>query len=150
MKVLLKRDVKGLGDVGEVKDVANGYASNYLIPRGLAVQATKGVLKAHQQVAKAQARKQEVEINEAQLLADKLDGVALTFSARAGESGKLYGSITSSDIASGIEMETGQAVDRRKVVLEHPIRELGKFQIPIRLAPDVIPEVTVVVEGEDE
>lgn len=150
MKVLLKRDVKGLGAAGDVKEVANGYASNYLIPRGLAVHATKGVIKAQEQVVKVQARKQEAETSEAQMLADKLVGVALTFSARAGESGKLYGSITASDIASGIEMETGQAVDKRKVVLEHPIRELGKYKIPVHLAQDVVPEIIVIVEGEGE
>ena len=150
MKVLLKRDVKGVGDAGDVKDVANGYGSNYLIPRGLAVHATAGVLKAHEQVVKAQARKQQVETNEAQILGAKLEGVSLTFAARAGEGGKLYGSITSSDIASGLEVETGQAVDRRKIVLEHPIRELGTYNVPIRLAQDVVPEIVVVVEGGGE
>lgn len=114
------------------------------------MHATTGVLKAHQQVAKAQARKQQIETNEAEILAEKLVGVALTFTARAGESGKLYGSITSSDIASGLEMETGQAVDRRKIVLEHPIRELGEYKVAIRLAQNVVPEITVVVEGDGE
>lgn len=150
MKVLLKRDVKGLGTAGEVTDVANGYAANYLLPRNLAVKATPGVLRDHEQRSRVEARKQKVVVNDAQELANRLDGIVLTFTARAGENEKLYGSITSGDIASGLEMETGQDIDKRKIELEQPIRELGKHKVSIKLMPEVSAEITVVVEAEAE
>ena len=150
MRVLLKRAVKGLGEAGEVKKVADGYGANYLIPRGLAVAATPGVIKAQEEKAESEARKHAQEMQSAQVFANRLQSIVLTFTARAGENGKLYGSITNSDIASGLEMETGRAFDKRKIALQHPIRELGKYQVPIKLMPEITPEITVVVEAESE
>ena len=148
MRVLLKRAVRGLGEAGEVKKVADGYAANYLVPRGLAVPATPSVLKAYEAQAQVESRKQQQETDAAGRIADQLQGVVLTVTAKAGETGKLYGSITSGDIASGLEMETGRSVDKRKVMLDGSIRELGKYKVPIKLMPEVISEITVIVEAE--
>lgn len=150
MKVLLKRDVKGLGKAGDVKSVADGYAANYLIPRELAVPATASLLKEFREKQSADARKEAQEKASASHLAERLSKLVLKFTARSGEKGKLYGSITSSDIASGLEMELGQPVDKRKVMLEQPIHELGTYRVPVKLMADLIPEITVVVEGEKE
>ena len=150
MKVLLIKAVKGLGKEGDVKEVANGYGGNYLIPRGLAVAATPGIIKEFEQKKQVEAGKQKREENTAESLAERLQGVVLTFTARAGEQGKLFGSITAADIATGLEMETGHVVDKRKVVLEQPIRELGRYTVPIKLMANIAPEVTVVVQSAEE
>lgn len=149
MKVLLKRDVKRLGKAGEIKNVADGYAANYLIPRGLADPATPGVLKEYTQRQQAEKRKQQHEQESASELAERIKSVVLTFTARAGEKGRLYGSITSGDIAAGLEMEIGKPFDKRKVLLEQPIRHLGTHRVPIRLTSDNVPEITVVVQAEE-
>ena len=148
MKVLLKRDVKGLGEAGEIKKVADGYAANYLIPRGLAVLATPSVLRAHEEQSQVESRKRKQDTETTGQFADSLKGVVLTFTVRAGESGKLYGSITSADIASGLEMETGHSIDKRKIVLESSIRELGEYTVPIKFMPEVVSEITVIVEAD--
>ena len=149
MKVLLIKAVKGLGKEGEVKEVANGYGGNYLVPRGLAVVATPGIIKEYEQRRRVEVGKHQREEDTAEALAKRLEGVVLTFTARAGEHGKLFGSVTAADIATGLEMETGHAVDKRKVVLEQPIRELGKYSVPIKLMANVVPEVTVVVQSAE-
>ncbi len=148
MKVMLTQDIEGLGQAGEIKEVAGGYARHYLIPRGLALPATKGVRKQAAAIREAAERRRAREMNEAQALAEKLNALTLRFTARAGESDRLYGSITSSDIAEAIEREVGQAVDRRHIELERPIRQLGTHQVSIRLMSNVIAQVTVVVERE--
>ena len=150
MEVMLTKDVEGLGYAGEIKNVAGGYARNYLIPRGLAVPATKGIRKQAAALREAAERRRARQLSEAQALAEKLSQITLRFTAKAGENDRLYGSITSQDIAEAIERETGQAVDRRRIELEHPIRELGTHQVAIRLMSDVVPQVTVVVEREGE
>lgn len=148
MQIVLLKDIKRLGKAGEVRNVADGYARNYLIPRGLATPATAGAVHEAKEHAAAEAKHVAREQAEAQSLADELSGVALTFKARAGETGHLYGSITTADIAEGLEKQTGKPVDRRKVALEEPIRELGTFQVPIRLAGEVTANITVTVEAE--
>jgi len=148
MKVLLLRDVKRLGSAGDIKTVANGYAANYLLPRGLAVAATPGVVKDYEERRQVETRKREYVTESAEEQAEVLSKVVLSFTARAGEKGKLYGSITSGDIAAGLEMETGQPFDRRKVLLDKPIRELGTHRVPIKLMSNLVPEITVVVEAE--
>lgn len=147
MKVLLTQDVKGLGRAGEVKVVADGYARNYLIPQGLAIPATKGALKQAEMRRQAEARRLERFEAQAESLADILSRVMLNFKAKAGETGKLYGSITNADIAAGLELETGRAIDKRRIELAEPIRELGIYRVPIRLSSDLTPEITVIVEG---
>ncbi len=148
MEVLLLKDVEGLGHAGEIKKVAGGYARNFLIPRGLAVVADKGARKQAAHLREATERQQARQTSAAQALANKLSELTLRFTAKAGENDRLYGSITAADIVEAIEREIGQAVDRRHVELEHPIRELGTHQVAIRLMPNIIPRVTVVIERE--
>ena len=149
MKVLLTETVDNLGSAGEVKKVADGYARNFLIPKGLAVPATEGALKQAELRRQDEARRQQRMKMEAKSLAKTLSQVTLTFQAKAGEKDKLYGSITNADIAEALERETGQRIDKRKVELEEPIRELGSYYVPIKLLPDFAPRITVIVERED-
>ena len=150
MDVLLLKDVQGLGEAGEVKTVADGYGRNYLIPHGLAMMATPGAVKQAQLQAAAEERRKEQEMTEAQELAQALDGLTVTFEARAGESDRLYGSITKANIAEALEEQVGQEVDRRKIELDEPLKELGTHAITIRLASEAEAKVTVVIEREEE
>lgn len=148
MKIVLRKDVEKLGEAGDVKDVSAGYARNYLIPQGLAVYATEGELKmaAHNQAVKDRkiARQEE----QLQSLADKIEGQTLTFEARAGEGGRLFGSIGSADIAEQLAAKIGEEIDRRKVVLADPIRTLGEHEVAIHLVGKLRPTVNVIVTGE--
>ena len=147
MKVLLRQDVDNIGYAGEVHKVAPGYGRNYLLPRGLAVAATDGVLKAA--VAwreRAAARRAELKA-EYEALAGRIGEVTLTFTAKAGESGKLYGSVTSNDVADQLNEALGTDIDRRKVVSE-PLRQLGKHQIAVKLSADVQATVHVVIVSD--
>lgn len=150
MEVLLLKDVDGLGEAGEVKRVADGYGRNFLIPRGLAVMATPGAIKQAKQVHELELRRENKELQEAQSLAQALDGLSVTFKARAGESDRLYGSITKANIAEALEAMAGQEVDRRKIDLEESIKELGTHAVTVRLAPGAEAKVSVVVEREEE
>lgn len=149
MKVLLTQDVENLGKAGEIKTVADGYARNFLIPKGLVVPATEGAMKQAQLQKRVQAKRQQRTSEKAASLAEILWQLTLNFKAKAGEKGRLYGSITSADIVEALEHQTGYAFDKRKVLLKGPIHELGVHKVPIKLAPEVIPEVTVVVEQEE-
>ena len=148
MQVLLKKDVAGLGQAGEIKRVADGYALNFLIPRGLATIATEGAVKQVKQLNEAADRHRQRQQSQAEVVAQKLAGISLTFTAKAGEGDKLYGSITGADIAEAIEKATGAVIDKRRVELAHPIKELGTHQVSLRLAPEVTAQVTVVVQRE--
>ncbi len=150
MEVLLIQDVPGLGKVGDVKKVSDGYGRNYLIPRGLAKLATSGELKQVTQHKRAAAKQALRELADAQTMAERLQGMTVTFSARAGEGTKLYGSITSGDIAERLTQELGREVDRRKIHLEESLRQLGTHQVTIRLTHDLTPEITVVIERDEE
>jgi large subunit ribosomal protein L9 len=141
--------VDEVGSAGEVTEVADGYARNFLIPKGLAMKATAGALKQAKLRRQAEARRQERAKMEAESLAETLSQVTLTFQVKAGEKDKLYGSVTNADIAEAFERETGQVIDKRKVELEEPIRELGSYYVPIKLLPDLVPRITVIVERED-
>jgi large subunit ribosomal protein L9 len=148
VKIVLRQDVEQLGKKGDLCDVAPGYARNFLVPRGLAMVAGKGAEKQ----AVAMRRNREVrdlrDRDDAQLLAGKLLVSAVQITARAGEGGKLFGSVTSADIVAAIEAAHGVPVDRRKVVLEEPIKALGTIEVAVTLHPDVIANVSVeVVEG---
>jgi large subunit ribosomal protein L9 len=149
MKVLLLKDVYKLGHAGDVKKVADGYGRNYLLPHGLAMLATVNALK------QAETLSQNAAISRAQLnaelggVADKLNGLVLTFAVKAGETGKLYGSITNAQIAEEINKAAGLEVDKRNVG-HQPLRELGEFKVPVRLTTDLIPAVKVIVHREGE
>jgi len=148
MKIILTQDVEKLGDAGTMQEVKPGYARNYLIPKGLAQLATPGLVKQMQVRQAAEQRriaKQEIEM---QSLADRISGMRLEFTARAGESGRLFGSVTSADIADKLTAELGQEIDRRKVDLPHGIHEVGEFPVTIRLVGRLNPQITAVVAPE--
>lgn len=148
MKVLLKQDIDNIGLAGEVHKVSDGYGRNFLLPKGLAVVASPSMMKqADVWRNKAEARRAELRA-EYQALATKIEGVRLTFTARAGETGKLYGSITTSQIADDLNEALGTEIDRRKVGVE-PLRQLGEHKVVVRLSGDFQPELTVVIENED-
>ncbi|MBZ4687752.1 MAG: ribosomal protein [Clostridiales bacterium] len=147
MKVILKEDVKKLGSKGEVVNAADGYARNYLIPKGLAVEATKNNLKKLEEEKKKEQQRLEQEKQEAKETASKLKEKKITVQAKTGEKDKLFGSITSKDIAEAIKKQYGIKVDKRKIQLDDPIKELGSYIVSIKLHPEVEAEVTVVVQG---
>jgi large subunit ribosomal protein L9 len=148
VKVILTHDVPNLGNAGDVKDVAAGYARNYLFREGLAVKASKGAMKDFERRKVADTRREEKMAAKAEKLAEQLSGVTLTFEAKAGETGHLYGSITTATIAEALEREVGEKFDRRKHILSEPLREVGKHTISVRLSADVVAEVEVIVKPE--
>jgi large subunit ribosomal protein L9 len=146
VQVLLLKDIKRLGKAGQIRKVADGYARNYLIPRGLAVLATPGAVRSTEvQLAIEEQREDRVR-TDSDALAERLSETTITFKVMASDKGRLYGSVTTADIAARIEEQTGHPVDKRKVQLDEPIRLLGSHQVPVRLLPGVTAEVTVVVE----
>lgn len=147
MKIILRQNVATLGDAGEVVDVKNGYANNYLIPQGMAIRATDGALKALETERKQQAKKIEQQRIAAREVASRLQQLTLKVSAKAGETGKLFGTVTSADIAEALKAE-GVDVDRRKITLEAPIRSLGSYEADVKLFMDVSSTVKVTVEAE--
>jgi large subunit ribosomal protein L9 len=149
MKILLVQDVVKLGRVGEVKEVSGGYGRNYLIPQGLAVLATRGQVKQAEERAASQHKRDQAARNDAQALAAKFNGQTIRFVARVGEQDRLYGSVTSADIAEKLAELVGGEVDRRKIVLDEPIKRIGIYPITVRLMSGVEPVVNVVVEGEE-
>lgn len=148
MRVILIKDVKGLGKAGTIKEVADGYARNYLIPQGLAQVASESAQKQIELQRKAEARRENRLLTEAEEFARVLSQLELTFTAKAGANDRLYGSITAADIAEQITQRTHTELDKRKVILDAPIRQLGTHKVKIKLLPDIIAEVTVVVKKE--
>jgi large subunit ribosomal protein L9 len=151
MEVILLKDVPRLGRAGELRNVAPGYARNYLVPEGLATLVTKGALKQLELQSQAEARRNRQLEAQAREFAAQLEGVTLTLTAKTGEKDRLYGSITSGDIADALESEIGKSVDRRKIELEEPIRELGTYSVPFKLLSDLAPTIVVeVIKKEEE
>lgn len=150
MKVILLHEVPGLGKPGDVKDVARGYARNYLLPRQLVTPATAGELaNLQQRVAAAQARVAKQRASN-QSLSEKLGGVTLTFAVRVGRGDRLYGSVTSQDIASALLELEHISIDRRLIQLKEPLRALGVFEVPVRVASGVEPKITVRVLSRED
>jgi large subunit ribosomal protein L9 len=145
MKVILLQDVEGLGKAGDLKEVANGYARNYLLPRQLAAGATPALVANRKQRIASEQRKIEKQVAQDRQQAERLSQVTLTFRARVGRQGRLYGSITSQDIATGLRETAGLNIDRRVIDMPEPIRELGTFQVPIKVASKLQPKITVYV-----
>ena len=150
VKVLLMQDVAKLGNAGESYMVAGGYARNFLMPRGMAVLATKGAMKQAEMIKEAGVRRRAKELSNAQAQAQLIRGKRLLFTANAGENNRLYGSVTASDIAEKLSGTVGFDVDRRKILLDQPIRELGVFPVTVRLMPDVMADFTIGVVREGE
>src|SRR5438309_146281 len=146
MRVILKREVAGLGRPGDVKDVADGYAQNFLLPRGLAVEATAGELKHLAQSRDAARARKDKAHEEAEELAKRLAQITLVFKLKAGDQGKTFGSVTSKEVADAITREAKTAIERTKVVLHEPLRTLGMHTVEVRLLPDVRANVTVAIE----
>lgn len=148
MKVILKETVQGLGEKGDIVDVKPGHARNYLFPRGFAMEATKGNLKQVEYLRKVRAQERAREEAQMREVAERIQGLELSITARAGESGKLFGSVTAQDVADAIQAASGQEIDRRKVQLDEPIKSLGRRDVTIRFAPGIDATVTVVVVAE--
>jgi len=149
MKVLLIQDVFKLGRAGDVKKVADGYGRNYLIPQGLAILATEGALKQVEHIKKVASERRAVLNKELGAISEQIDGLELNFPVKAGETGRLYGSVTTTMIADAILAETGIEVDRKQIDTQ-PIKLLGVHTAQVRLTMDLVPEVTLVVHREGE
>jgi large subunit ribosomal protein L9 len=149
MKVLLLEDVDNLGLAGKIVTVADGYARNYLFPRNLAKPATEGAVREAEQIQRAGERKRAKLKGAAEDLARVIEATSLSFTARAGETGKLYGSITTTDIAEALSEKLGQEIDRRKIVTE-PLRQLGAHEVELHLLAGVTAKLPVTVEAEAE
>jgi len=147
MEVILRQDVASLGKAGDLVKVKPGYARNYLLPHGLAYEATAGNKQRIAAEAKARATRSAAERQEAEAQAARLGAVSLTLSRKAGEGDRLFGSITAQDVADALAAK-GQAVDKRRIELEHPIKTVGQHTIPVRLHHDVTAEVRLTVVAE--
>ena len=145
MKVILRSNVEGVGNTGDVVEVANGYSQNFLMPKGLAMRATEGA------VSQAAAMKRSRDLQDlkqrevAEEAAQRLEAVAISIQARVGQDDQLYGSVTTSDIAEAVQAQTGIELDRRNMSLEEPIRQVGTHQVEMRLHPEVRAQLTVEV-----
>ncbi|WP_227763044.1 50S ribosomal protein L9 [Zhaonella formicivorans] len=148
MKVILNKDIKSLGTRGAVVEVSDGYARNYLLPRGLAKEATAGNLKEIEMLKQKQERKKEEELMAAQETARKIEGKVLKITSKVGENGKLFGSITNKEIAEVLQAQYEVTVDKRKIELKENIKALGVYPITVRLHPQVSANLTVQVLGE--
>jgi large subunit ribosomal protein L9 len=144
MEIILRQAVENLGKPGDVVKVKSGYARNYLLPHGLAFEATPGNLKRIQQERDRLEAAENERRSAAQSIAEKLEQVSLTFSARVGDEGKLFGSVTAADVAQQLEAQ-GFHIEKRQIDLHEPIKALGVYRVPIRLHADVKPEVRVWV-----
>jgi large subunit ribosomal protein L9 len=147
MKVLFKKDVQDVAKAGQVKDVADGYARNFLIPRGFAVAATAGALKQVADVQAVAARHAADEENAARGLKQRLEAAPIVIEAKAGSQGRLYGSVTTADVASAIQKQVGASVDRRDLELTDPVRQVGTYQVTARLHRAVHANVTIEVRA---
>ena len=150
MKVVFLEEVEGSGHTGEVRNVANGYARNYLLPRKLAVPATDHNIRIAQARAETEAKHQVKLDADAEVLAEKVAGLTITIEVKVGEQGRLYGSVTNRDISEALEKPLGLLLEHRQVELEEPIRQVGMFEVPLRLSRNVRPSVQVAVLGEGQ
>ncbi len=149
MRVILTRDIKGLGKAGEIKEVADGYGRNFLLPRKMASVARKGAEVEAAQARASADRRQQQEVEAAQALRERLEQAQVVLSARAGESGKLFGSVTAADIAEALGSLLGEEIDKRKVELADPIRAVGDWQCTVRLEHQVSAVVQVQVTASE-
>jgi large subunit ribosomal protein L9 len=148
VKIVLREDVDNLGHKGDLVDVADGYARNFLVPRGLAMKATRGGVAQAEAMRRNRAAREERDRGEAQELADRLTSAKIVVSARAGEGGKLFGSITSADLADAIAKQSGAEIDRRSIQLAEPLKELGDAEVGVKLHAEVTATIQVEVVAE--
>ncbi|MCS7176748.1 MAG: 50S ribosomal protein L9 [Candidatus Kapabacteria bacterium] len=149
MRVILRQDVEKLGKMGETVEVSDGFARNYLIPRGLAYFASEAALRRLEQEKQQYLRRLERERLSAQRLAERLKEIVVTIPMRVGEEGRLFGSVTPQMIAEGLQLH-GFTIDRRAIIIEEPIRSLGTFEVKVRLHPEVVGVVQVWVTSAEE
>lgn len=148
MKVILLKDVKGLGKKGDIVNAKDGYARNFLIPKGFAQEATVGNIKVVEEQKKAKKRREEEELKKAKALAEKISSLTVTIKSKAGENGKLFGSITTKDIASALSKQNKVKIDKRKIVLENNIKTLGVTYVEVKVYPSVTAKLRVEVVEE--
>jgi len=146
MKVIFIRDITGKGRKGEIREVAEGYARNFLLPRGLALLATPAVIKQAETLIRKESQRQDVEQSELQKLAQEIEGREVHFQARIGAGGRLFGSITAADIARELSQAIGSPVDKRKVEIDKALRQEGSYEVTIRLGKGLVPKIKVVIE----
>lgn len=148
MKVVLLQNVAGLGEAGEVKEVADGYGRNFLLPKGLAEFASSSLLKRAEEQRHAEERRQLTANAGMTDIAQTLEGLAVTIRAKIGAQDRLYGAITSGDIAEEVQRLTGQDIDKRKIELDELIHQLGEYEVSVRLTRDLVPKLKVIVVEE--
>ncbi|HKF92940.1 MAG TPA: 50S ribosomal protein L9 [Acidimicrobiia bacterium] len=148
MKVVLRDDVENVGRKGDLIEVTDGFARNFLVPRGLAMKATKGVVQQAEAMRRNREARDARDREAAQALADQLTGRRIELRARAGEGGRLFGSVTPADVVDAVRAQTGVELDRRKTQLAEPLKELGAVEVPVRLHADVEATLTVDVVPE--
>ena len=146
MKVILKQDIKGIGKKDEIHEVSDGYARNFLFPRGLAVQASASAVNEVKTKAAAKQHHAAEELAAAQALAKKIEGKTVALKAKAGQGGRLFGSVTAKDIAEGLSKLVGEPVDKRKIVLDGDIKNFGSYEVEVKVYPKVTAKLTVKVE----
>lgn len=147
MKVILLQDVKGTGKKGEIVNVSDGYARNFLFPRNLAEEATDKNLNKWKQKQKEEERKKQQEIAEANKIVESLKGVTLIIKAKSGENGKLFGSVTNKEIAEELEKQHNIKLDKKKIVLPEPIKQLGEMELEVKVYAEISGKLKVRVEG---
>ncbi|HOJ30574.1 MAG TPA: 50S ribosomal protein L9 [bacterium] len=150
MKIILIKDIKGLGQEGDVCEVKDGYARNYLIPRGLAIEANEKNIKKVEEIKRLVALKREKLLKEAEALQKKLNKISITIEAHAGEEEKLFGSVTAEDIAISLKNQHDVEIDRHQIHLEEPIKKLGIYKIPVHLIGEINAELKVWIVEKQE
>lgn len=148
MKVILLQDVKNLGKEGEIKEVSDGYARNFLIPKGLVLEATKANLKENQEKNERIKNRKEKEKEAAQVLKTKIDGKKIEIKAKTGAEDKLFGAVTAKEIAQSLEEQLKVKIDRKKIDLKEPIKHLGEYNVTIKIYPSIPAEIKVLVASE--
>lgn len=137
MKVILKADVKSVGKKGDIINASDGYARNFLFPKGLAVEATEGNLKSLKAIKVSEQKKKEEELKKAREFAKKIEGLAVSIKVKTGENGKLFGSITSKDIADELKKQFNIEIDKKKIIMEEAIKSAGTYNVEVKVYPDV-------------
>lgn len=148
MKVILKQDVENLGGAGDIVDVADGYGNNYLVPRNLAMRASRGAVKDAEAIRQARVKREARSLEEAEQLRQRLESKPVSIPAKAGDDGTLYGSVGNSGVARAVGEQLGLSIDRRRISMEKPFKHLGEYEVDVRIHPELAATIRVqVVRG---
>jgi large subunit ribosomal protein L9 len=150
MKVVLLEDLPGKGKAGEIKEVSKGYAKNFLLPRGLALVATTTVMKQVESRLEKEKLEESIDRDKLAELAQQIEGKEIRFRARMGAGERLFGSITAADVAEELSRVIGSVIDKKKIDIEESLRKTGSYEVAVKLASDIKPKITVVIEEEEE